>query len=90
VAFVVGANVPMETVLAPRCSLLPRRRRGPPMRLRPLVLLIDDDPNTRAAIARLVRQEGVVVAEAPDGQDGFQRASETVPDFIITTSRCRS
>jgi twitching motility two-component system response regulator PilH len=48
------------------------------------VLLIDNHPNTRAAIARLVRQEGVVVAEAPDRQDGFQRASETLPDLIIT------
>jgi CheY-like chemotaxis protein len=54
------------------------------MRHRPVVLMIDDDQATRAAVAGILRQEGVVVAEAPDGQAGFQRAIETLPDLIIT------
>jgi CheY-like chemotaxis protein len=54
------------------------------MRLRPLVLLVDDDPATRVAYAGILRQEGVVVAQAADGQTGFQRAIETLPDLIIT------
>jgi CheY-like chemotaxis protein len=54
------------------------------MRLPPLVLLIDDDGDTRLAYAGILRQEGVVVTQAGDGQDGFQRAIETVADLIIT------
>jgi CheY-like chemotaxis protein len=54
------------------------------MRFPPLVLLIDDDRDTRLAYAGILRQEGVVAAQAGDGQDGFQRAIETVPDLIIT------
>jgi CheY-like chemotaxis protein len=54
------------------------------MRLRPLVLLVDDDRATRVAYAAILRQEGVVVAQAADGQAGFQKAVETLPDLIIT------
>jgi CheY-like chemotaxis protein len=54
------------------------------MRLPPLVLLIDDDGDTRLAYAGILRQEGVVVAQAGDGQDGLRRAIETLPDLIIT------
>jgi CheY-like chemotaxis protein len=71
--------------LAPR--LLPGllgRRAGSPMRLPPLVLLIDDDGDTRLAYAGILRQEGVVLTQAGDGQHGFQRAIETVADLIIT------
>jgi CheY-like chemotaxis protein len=55
-----------------------------PIRLPPLVLLIDDDSDTRELCAGGLRDEGVVVAEAGDGDDGFQRAIETLPDLIIT------
>jgi two-component system cell cycle response regulator DivK len=54
------------------------------MRLRPLVLLIDDDRDTRLLYAEILRHDGVVVAQAGDGQAGFQRAIETLPDLIIT------
>jgi two-component system cell cycle response regulator DivK len=54
------------------------------MRPPPLVLLIDDDRGTRLAYAGILRDEGVAVAQAGDGQDGFQRAIETLPDLIIT------
>jgi CheY-like chemotaxis protein len=54
------------------------------MRFPPLVLLIDDDRDTRLLYAGILRDEGVVVAQAGDGQDGFQKAIETLPDLIIT------
>jgi chemosensory pili system protein ChpA (sensor histidine kinase/response regulator) len=54
------------------------------MQFPPLVLLIDDDRDTRLLYSGILRQEGVVVAQAGDGQDGFQRAIETLPNLIIT------
>jgi CheY-like chemotaxis protein len=50
----------------------------------PLVLLIDDDRDIRLTYADILGDDGVVVAQAGDGRDGFQRAIETPPDLIIT------
>jgi CheY-like chemotaxis protein len=57
---------------------------GSPMSRPPLVLLIDDDRDIRLTYADILGDDGVVVAQAGDGRDGFQRAIETPPDLIIT------
>ena len=54
------------------------------MRLRPFVLVIEDDGDTREMYAEVLREEGILVAEASDGQEGFRRAIESLPDLIIT------
>jgi len=46
--------------------------------------LIDDDRDIRLTYADILGDDGVVVAQAGDGRDGFQRAIETPPDLIIT------
>jgi CheY-like chemotaxis protein len=48
------------------------------------VLLIDDDGDTREIYARALQPEGVLVTEARDGQEGLQKAIESLPDLIIT------
>jgi CheY-like chemotaxis protein len=54
------------------------------VRLRPLVMVIDDSDDTRELYAEILRREGAVVAEPSDGHEGLRRAIETLPDFILT------
>ena len=48
------------------------------------ILLVDDHPLTRAALAALLRQHGFEVAgEAADGEEAIARATELQPDLIL-------
>src|SRR6266498_1686171 len=48
------------------------------------ILLVDDHPLTRAALAALLRQHGFEVAgEAADGEEAIVRATELQPDLIL-------
>src|SRR5919198_3958887 len=48
------------------------------------ILLVDDHPLTRAALAGLLTQHGLeVVAEADDGEEAIARAAELQPDLIL-------
>ena len=48
------------------------------------ILLVDDHPLTRAALAALLQQHGFEVAgEAADGEEAIARAAELVPDLIL-------
>ncbi len=46
------------------------------------VLVIDDDPTSRALVRRLLTREGFRVEEAADGETGLQLAREHRPDVI--------
>src|SRR5881409_4440853 len=48
------------------------------------ILLVDDHPLTRSALAGLLQQHGFdVVGEAADGESAVTRASELQPDLIL-------
>jgi DNA-binding NarL/FixJ family response regulator len=48
------------------------------------ILLVDDHPLTRSALAGLLRQHGFeVVGEAEDGEAAIERATELLPDLIL-------
>jgi signal transduction histidine kinase/DNA-binding response OmpR family regulator len=47
------------------------------------VLVIDDDPNARDLISRLLLWEGLQVESAANGEEGLQRAITLHPDIII-------
>ena len=50
---------------------------------RPVALVIEDDPTTRAAIADILRQAGWRVRQARDGEAGLAMAREHVPELIL-------
>ncbi len=47
------------------------------------VLIIDDDANTRALIARYLQREGFVTREAADGKAGFELAKAMKPRVVL-------
>lgn len=53
-------------------------------RMRPRIVIIDDDPSFLAAARELLEAEGFeVVAEAVNGLDGVAVASELHPDIVL-------
>ncbi len=48
----------------------------------PLVMVVDDDPNTRDLLAATVRREGYRVIEATDGETALALAREWHPDAV--------
>ncbi len=51
------------------------------------LLIVDDDDNMREAMIETVRRMGVSVDHACDGQEGFEKASRTPYDLIISDMR---
>lgn len=49
----------------------------------PLVLLVEDDPDTRAIYGLILRTHGFHVVEAGDGREGVRLARELRPRVII-------
>lgn len=47
------------------------------------VLIIDDNPDIRAYLRRILSDE-FIVSEACDGEEGFTKAAKSVPDVIIS------
>jgi CheY-like chemotaxis protein len=54
------------------------------MKLRPLVLVIDDSQDSRRVTADVLRLSGFNVQEAADGLEGILKASLLRPDLIVT------
>ncbi len=48
------------------------------------VLVVDDNPDLRIYVSRILRQEGYQVWVAQDGQEGFRIAQEHRPQLIVT------
>jgi two-component system KDP operon response regulator KdpE len=55
------------------------RRRG----RQPRVLLVEDDPETRAALVRDLSGRGYLVDEAPDGRSALERWDAARPDVVL-------
>lgn len=47
------------------------------------ILLIDDDPDTRAQLAEILREEGYLVATACDGLEGFEKLKTDCAPCVI-------
>jgi len=52
----------------------------PPVRL----LLVDDEPGLRTAVQAYLEDEGFQVTTAVDGEDGWAKAQELLPDVVIS------
>lgn len=50
----------------------------------PLVLLVDDDHDTREMYSTYLSHSGMRVSEAPSGARALERAHEQRPDVIVT------
>jgi DNA-binding response OmpR family regulator len=61
------------TVTAPLRE--PRRRR---------ILVVDDDPRCRQAVARLLAEEGYDAAAAADGEEASGLLTSWGPDLVVT------
>ena len=49
----------------------------------PLILIVEDYPDTRMLLSSLLRSKGYMVVEAGDGKEGVQQANRTNPDLIL-------
>lgn len=49
----------------------------------PRVLYIEDDPNNRMLVRRILMSEGLVVEEADNAVDGINMALNNPPDLIL-------
>jgi two-component system cell cycle response regulator DivK len=47
------------------------------------ILYIEDNPENRLLMRRVLMAEGYTVEEASDGNSGLQKASESPPDLIL-------
>jgi len=49
----------------------------------PLILVIEDYPDTRYLLSALLRSRGYMVVEAGDGKEGVRQANRVNPDLIL-------
>jgi DNA-binding NarL/FixJ family response regulator len=48
------------------------------------LLLVDDEPGLRTAVQTYLEDEGFAVTTAVDGEDGWAKAQELLPDLVIS------
>jgi CheY-like chemotaxis protein len=70
---------PAPTALPPPWSGLAR-----PARLRPVVLLLEDDDDARAIYRDMLDFAGYDVMAASDGEEGLRYAETRTPDVVVT------
>ena len=49
----------------------------------PHILVVDDDPVVRGVLRLSLEEQGLVVLEAPDAQQGLQRIRRDRPDLVL-------
>ncbi|MDX6411866.1 MAG: two-component system, sensor histidine kinase and response regulator [Gaiellaceae bacterium] len=53
-------------------------------RLRPVVLVVDDEPAIRELCSACLQESDIVVLEAGDGREGLEQARSWMPNLVIT------
>nr|YP_002048982.1 two component transcriptional regulator, LuxR family protein [Paulinella chromatophora]ACB42772.1 two component transcriptional regulator, LuxR family protein [Paulinella chromatophora] len=48
------------------------------------LLLVDDEPGLRSAVQAYLEDEGFQITTASDGQEGWEKAQEILPDLVIS------
>jgi CheY-like chemotaxis protein len=85
--FLVEMSEALMELFPDRCSAIAdvfHLTESAPVRARPLVLLIDDDPETEHILSSRLRKSGVEVLYASDGKEGFAVARREKPSVIVT------
>jgi signal transduction histidine kinase len=54
------------------------------MENQPLILIIDDDPALLMGVSATIKKHGYRVVTAGDGNEGFEKAKEVLPDLILS------
>jgi CheY-like chemotaxis protein len=49
----------------------------------PIILVVEDYPDTRTLLSSLLRSQGYMVVEAGDGREGLRQANRVHPDLIL-------
>jgi CheY-like chemotaxis protein len=66
---------------------LPTSRKKPPPRSRPLILVVDDEPDILFVTRTRIRLSGYDVEEAVDGEIALKRIQELRPDLVLLDLR---
>jgi len=82
------AGAPIEGELIPDAEIVIEVDTGelpPPAREHgaPLVLVVDDEPEIRQLVERMLLSKGYAVAIAVDGQEALDEADRLVPDLVL-------
>jgi DNA-binding response OmpR family regulator len=85
-----GEELPaVEAELIPDAEIEIEIETGPPEvpvaegRAAPLVLVVDDEPEIRTLVHRLLASKGYAVELAVDGQEALDKADQLVPDLVL-------
>jgi signal transduction histidine kinase len=54
------------------------------MDIQPLILIIDDDPALLMGLAATIKKHGYRIITAENGNQGFEKAKEVLPDLILS------
>lgn len=64
------------------CARNPERTAAPPTS--PLVLIVEDDPETREFYTHALAYDGFRIQEAHNGYQALEKAIEGLPDLVLT------
>jgi DNA-binding response OmpR family regulator len=84
-ATIPGAPPPPECELVDDADIVVEVDAGPPPArgARPLVLVVDDEPEIRQLVRRTLDARGYAVELAGDGQEALDKAEALVPDLVL-------